>query len=292
MTWEYQGITGLSWDEYCKHHRQVQYPSDASFMSCGGADVPLEPLTDLMRNPAFPCEQKWPAALSLDYLWFKHTKPKPPGSKSFYFDMGCSLWGSGGGPGENELGRSHMAWVATTYMKQGVQWDRIVGWEAAKHTREQICEGVPADIAQKFTYFNEGVSDDRRSEQWAWKYLLKHTEPSDFVVVKLGIDSRIENSLAQQIFEDPAIHERIDVFFLEQHWSRGTKAMRLGCERDGATPSAFHHNQTWTDPIFWRDPVCIHPGGFHRGDVRATLTDLYRNITALRNMGILAHSWF
>jgi len=293
MTWEQDKTIIKTFDEFCKHHKKVRYPSDASWMSCGGTDVPLEPLTDLMRNPAFPCEQKWPAALSFDYLWFDYVAPQPPGGKAFYFDLGCSTW-TGGGPGENELGRGHMAWVATAYMKRGVQWDRIVGWEATPHTREEICKGVPADIASRLTYFNVGVSDDVHSEQWPWKYLLSHTEPSDFVVVKLDIDNApVENNLVRQIFDDPAIRERIDVFFWEQHWARGTPAMRLGCEKDGERAKAvLAPNQTWDDRVFWQDPICIHPGGFHRGFVKATLTDLYRNFTAMRKMGILAHSWF
>jgi len=293
MFWEKNKTILKTWDDFCKHHHQVRYPSDASWMSCGGVDVPLEPLTDLMRSPAFPCERKWPAALYFDYLWFEYAKPRPPGSKAFYFDLGCSLW-TGGGPGETELGQSHLAWVATTYMERGVQWDRIVGWEALTHTREEICKGVPADVAKKFTYFNVGVSDDTRSERWPWKHLLSHTEPGDFVVVKLDIDNApIENNLMQQIFENPSIRERIDVLFWEQHWSRGTASMRLGCARDGDIPSAaFTPNQTWENPAFWQDPICIHPGGFHHGARQTMLTDLYRNFTAMREMGILAHSWF
>ena len=115
---------------------------------------------------------------------------------------------------------------------------------------------VPKELMASFHWINVGVSTDIGDKLNPFTTLLENFNRDDFVVVKLDIDTpEMENTLANQLKDDPAILDLVDVFYYEHH----VKQKEL----------AIH----WTSSMF--------------GSVGGSL-DL---MSALRARGVSAHYW-
>jgi hypothetical protein len=292
--WDVEGHRPLK-NDLCKLHHPVTR-ADASTMSCDGRTVYLEPLTDLLRMPTFPCETtKWPAPIDFHYLWFAggyNDVPKiPEGRQAIFLDLGAGIWSKQ----IDMFNNSAMEWLVLKYEREsGVQWDKVMAWELHRYSEAQLYQGVPDHIKPKMVHFNQPATADRTQENWPWRHVLA-AHPDDFVVIKMDIDTaHIENPLAEQIMTDPELYGRVDVFFWEKHWHRANKHSDVGCAQIAGGSKAEH-----AAPGAGETP-CVHPGGFHKqgvyhggdGNREVMLADVYRNFTHLRKMGILAHPWF
>ena len=305
----------------CELWRPVRLPADASRMTCGKQQVLIEPLVGLLRNPDLQCAQlrrrklppsdwRWESSLK-SYKYLREVLDPAyihldgamgmlgtgqgasdginggangERRRAVLLDMGASLW-AGGGPGEKEVGATATRWLVKRFGELGVTFDRILTWEATKHTSKELWRNVPLEIASVASFYGLPVSDVYGHPQHPWSVLMRIARPSDLVVVKLDIDTPVlEASLVEQLMSDANVSSRVDVFFWEEHWSAATTASNIGCK----TPQ----------------DVCIVKGAFHNVPQLSVqerakypwfhavpLSETYQKFVRLRELGILAHPW-
>jgi hypothetical protein len=214
----------------------------------------IEPLALSLRHPEAPCDTS--KLLSREYLLLSsiidvQLQNCGRSAQHFLFDLGASLWAEGGGgSSQNEL--------VTAYAKRGIHFDRLICWEAAGHSVEEIYRDVPQNLMGKYTYYNFPVSSDISADGNPLNILKRITTTTDFVVFKLDIDNApIENDFIHQILADPEIYNLIDEFIFEHHVNFKPMAGYWG----GITNATY------------------------------TLEYSYQVFTALRQRGIRAHGW-
>jgi hypothetical protein len=175
----------------------------------------IEPLAFALRHPNGPCDPR--KTVARDYMLLDSRVDVAlsfvgPGSPKFYmFDLGASTWAAGyGGPSQSFL--------VDAYKKRGIIFDRILLWEATPHAPADVYDNVPRYLHASYQYINIPVSAERGDPGNPLEIIKQITDPSDFVALKLDIDTHlIENQLMQQILEDSEIYSRIDEFYFEQH---------------------------------------------------------------------------
>lgn len=219
-------------------------------------EVPIEPLMSFLRHPLYICFDKKTHQLDKNYmlpLFIHELHPgahRTAGAQNFLFDLGASTYYKG-------LGGASQQWFYETYRARGLEFDRILAWEANPMPPEEIFT-LPADVIGKLSYYNipakTGVED-------VWnplRILKKIASPEDLVVVKIDIDNhKVETAYIQQILEDPEISGRIDELYFEHHVSMNPM-------------EAFGWRRNWKSN---------------------NMTQSYQLFTALRKLGIRAHSW-
>ena len=171
--------------------------------------------------------------------------------KSFFFDLGASLYNEGeGGASQN--------WFIDTYRQHGIEFDRVIGWEARVYQPERIFEHVPKDVLPRYTYFNVPVNSSKDSEQNPLRFIRALVQKEDFVVLKVDIDSPFtELELIKEIITDrEGVGILIDEIYFEHH----------------VTGSLMSHS-------WYRDGML--------GDI----VESYKLFGLLRRLGIRAHSW-
>ena len=132
-------------------------------------------------------------------------------ARSFYFDMGASLFNSGGG------GPSQ-SWLCETYALRGVQWTGIFAWEAEHLDPVRVWSEIPGPLHPIYHWYNVPVNPEPEHPDNALRHLRAVARPEDFVVVKLDIDNTIvESALMAQILSDPALMGLIDELYFEHH---------------------------------------------------------------------------
>jgi hypothetical protein len=232
--------------------------------------VPIEPLMGFLRHPLSHCFHM-KEYLNKNYMLTDHARhvvPRlsltqteavrvsliaetPDVYKRFMFDLGASYYRSGA------VGASQ-SWFVETYLKFGIDFDRIIAWEANAVNTSLVFGGYPAEIVSKLTYFNvpcTAAPDDSMNPVRMLKQLAR---PEDYVVFKIDIDhSVVEMELIQQIIEDPAVYSLIDELYFEHHVSR----------------SPMEHRGWGTRPKLM------------------DLAGSYELFLRLRRLGIRAHSW-
>lgn len=219
-------------------------------------DVPIEPLLSFLRHPLYICFE-WTQQLDKGYMFpmFQHeARPAPQsvarGPRKFLFDLGASTYYKG-------LGGASQQWFIETYRARGIEFDRILAWEAKPTPVEEIFD-VPADVMATLSYFNVPARTGLDDPGNPLVILKRIARPDDLVVLKLDIDNdRVELSFVQQILDDPEISGRVDELYFEHH-------------------------------------VSMHPmeaHGWRRGHKLMNITQSYQLFTSLRNLGIRAHSW-
>lgn len=259
------------------------------------AKVPLEPLVGTLRHPyavcdadEFKCDSNMiicrvreffvgsskrkgpsPTLLSKEYMlpllraefMAGHNLSHAPANKprTFFFDLGASTYKDGGG------GPS-LSWFIETYRESGLQFQRVIGWEAKELKPAKIFEGMPNDLMTSISYFNIPVEDAKGGKNNPWRYVRDLVQPEDFVVVKVDIDTpKIEAELMRQLImnDDKALDddrvklcELIDELYFEHHvWGSGLSPTWAGNGMDG------------------------------------DMVGSYTLFAQLRNLGIRAHSW-
>jgi hypothetical protein len=266
------GLTDLG------HHRSKAMNFPHNVMSyhhyeekCGDKritkSVPLEPLMGFLRHPLSICfdgASKGSANL-LDHVVNKscmlpmfahevvhsHNKISTSPYRRYLFDVGASLYSSG-------LGGASQEWFVNTYRLHGLDFDRILAWEAQPLRPEDIFSEVPPEIFRKMSYFNIKASSEPNSKYNPLVVLQELCRVEDFVVLKIDIDNdKVEVELINLILQDPDLSAKIDELYFEHH----------------TTLNPLNN-------IYW-----------YLKQSAANITTSYELFTALRNRGIRAHSW-
>lgn len=166
-----------------------------------------------------------------------------------YFDLGASTWQEGsGGPSQS--------WFVNTYRGHGVNFDRILLWEAKVHDPKSIFYTLPRELWHKYQYFNVPASSNVSDPSSPIAILRTIAQPGDFVLFKLDIDnSPIENAIVESILSSSDISGLIDEFVFE------------------------HHVNFIPMHKFWG------------GNLKSTFAESYKLFHSMRKLGIRAHSW-
>ena len=246
--------------------RQTNFSTDIFsfhqiFDACTGAviqQLPIEPLVGILRHPFAHCSEIVPGHnFGIDKTYMLPMTRQGKKGRAFLFDLGASLYSEG-------IGGSSQDWFINAYAKLGVQFDRILAWEATPATDEQVFKRMPHDVYDRLSYYNVPVNASRYSRDNPLRVLADVTTPDDFVVIKIDIDyPAIENRLVEQILADSDVSSRIDELFYEDH-------VQLHPFMHGSGPWLRFNN----GPMPTR-----------------TLSQSYDLFLKLRQLGIRAHSW-
>lgn len=183
----------------------------------------------------------------------------------YFFDAGASVY--------DECWWGCTKWFVDAYRANDIEFDRLLGWEAAAVNHTKYWEHVPADLKPKVSYYNTPVSGDPNSGDNLWYHVKALATKKDFVVVKLDIDNNpLETMLVRQLLDDPELLDLVDEFFWEHHvW--GSPLQKTRVELFG------------TKNIGWGQHMPV------RGTRDSMLHDSYRIFTKLREHGIRAHGY-
>ena len=178
--------------------------------SCSGEIITdfVEPLAGLTRSPLF-CLKGEEFIVSKDYLVVSWNLSKKHFPRSYYFDLGASLYNSGaGGPSQK--------WFVETYEKRGIQWDGIFAWEMEPLDPKTVWGLIPSHLKKIYHWYNIPVSPDHADN--ALNFIRDIARPQDFVLLKIDIDnSPIEEALVDQILASSELQGLIDEFYFEHH---------------------------------------------------------------------------
>ena len=194
------------------------------------ANVPIEPLAGFAhRHPKYHCfnnAAKYrvnkayiinPFRAELSPLMDCRGAVRSP--RAFLFDLGASLYRSG-------FGGASQSWFVESYAARGILFDRILSWEAAPHSPEEIFEGMPESVIDAVSYFNVPVNSTPGAIMNPLRVLRTLAQSEDFVVFKLDIDTvALEEQFMEQIMggDDQGgvpIVTLIDEFYFEPTSSR------------------------------------------------------------------------
>jgi hypothetical protein len=231
--------------------------------------VPIEPLMGFLRHPISHCFEK-NLYVDKNYMFPDHasyivpsiphssipyfasnSNTKRPAYQRLLFDLGASLYHSG-------AGGASQSWFVDNYIKFGIDFDRIIGWEAAQMNPTQVFGDYPAQILSKITYFNVPCTTGPTDSMNPIRILKQLARTEDYVVFKIDIDnSEVELELINQILYDPSAYSLIDELYFEHHVSQ--------------------------NPMEYM--------GWGKGHKLNNLKESYDIFYKLRSVGIRAHSW-
>ena len=220
----------------------------------------IEPLISHLRFPLAHCvdgEPEGDETYKFHPVMFRGWIIPPPqidrASKKFYFDAGASDWMHGkGGPS--------LDYFVKIWERSGHEFDEIHAFEM-ETSEKKFKKSVPKEYKEITHYKQCAVSskeEDHSEDNPFLPLLIKElTEPNDFVLFKLDIDSpTVENGNIEFILNDP--DPRIDELVWEHHIS-GNYLMKE-----------------------WGDPSTLD---------QMSLRESYDFFLRLRQKGIRAHSW-
>ena len=226
--------------------------------SCTGKNtkVFIEPLVSFLRHPSALCFGGEDRVLDKSYLMVPYVdEVTSKGAYKWLFDAGASTYDTG-------AGGASQSWFVNTYRARGIEFDRIIGWEAAVHDPRTQWNTVPADIKRKTSWYNIPATTGINDADNPLTFIKELAKVEDFVVFKLDIDApHVEIELVQQIMNDPLLLSLIDEFYFEHH----------------VTGSIMQ----WHG---WGD---LRNSNAPRGDI----VDSYEIFDFLRRKGVRAHSW-
>ena len=249
-----QRLAGAEKEEISKRHL-----SSHEVENCAGVKrrVYLEPLVSFLRHPLALCAENDDVdVLDKSYLLVPRVEEVTHAdSYKWLFDAGASTYNTG-------AGGASQSWFVETYRARGIEFDRIIGWEAARTDPKTQWGDIPADIKRKTSWYNIPASATVGHADNPLTFIKALTKPEDFVVFKLDIDTpEVEVSLVQQLMNDTELHTLIDEFYFEHHVK--------------GSPMQWHG---WGDLRRHETPL---------NDIQ----DSYEVFYYLREKGIRAHSW-
>eukprot|EP01062_Namystynia_karyoxenos_P053341 TRINITY_DN4316_c0_g1_i1.p1 TRINITY_DN4316_c0_g1~~TRINITY_DN4316_c0_g1_i1.p1 ORF type:complete len:487 (+),score=118.60 TRINITY_DN4316_c0_g1_i1:88-1461(+) len=241
--------------------------------TCTGAEraVPIEPLVSFLRHPRAVCAE--PQYLipkersgrcirggfrcltfSKEFLLLPWGNETDTGRR-FLFDVGASTYDAGPGGASQK-------WFVETFSQRGLDFDRILAWEATPIPPAKYWARVPHWLRPRLQWYNVPINTSAGSGSNPLEYIRALCRPGDYVVVKLDIDNpAVEESFVEQLVADKGLHVLVDEFLWEHHVRQ--------------------------HPMMW-------PGGWGKDTnaaVRSSMADSYRIFGKLRQFGIRAHSW-
>lgn len=288
----------------------VNRSTDGSCMRCGDRQVCIEPLVEVLRAPSFPCndgvpQQRGPPQLysraaearmmDRSWLWTSDTSTLPPRTstsatpaRAFLFDLGASTWQVDGDLGaglaltsRDNSAWSSLAWLTDAFSRAGVQFDRILAWEAGPRNATAIWRGVPRAVKASLSYYNVPVSSNPQSVDYPWAYMHEiGVDEDDLVIVKLDIDNpTIETALLRDLLH---AHTNVTTRACKEHPKRCTTEDRTRSVPLYRLVDVLFHESHSNTPIMSR---------YWGHKMKETLMDSYRLFGLLRERGVLAHSW-
>ena len=134
-----------------------------------------------------------------------------PLHQNIFVDLGASTWDAGnGGPSQS--------WFYDSYKQRGIEFDRLLMWEAKLTPVSDIFSSLPKDLWNKYQYFNWPASSNSSDPSSPLRIIKKIAEPGDFVVLNLDIDTpEVEKAILRELLRDPELLELVDEFFFEYH---------------------------------------------------------------------------
>lgn len=180
--------------------------------SCTGAhhSVYIEPLVSFLRHPLTICVEG--SFLDKSYLLLPYAQELPSNHpRKWLFDAGASTYNTG-------PGGASQSWFVDRYKARGIEFDRILGWEAKPTEPREQWGNIPADIKQKTSWYNIPITTEIGGDDNPLTFIKALTKKEDYVVFKLDIDNtKIETEIVRQIMEDPELWVLIDEFYFEHH---------------------------------------------------------------------------
>jgi hypothetical protein len=219
----------------------------------------IEPLVGFLRHPLDFCirqEYKNKFRVDKSYLMIPFASEVWYTGKAFYFDAGASLYAEGGGGPSQK-------WFVDEYAQNGIQFHRILAWDANVYSPTEIWNQVPGNIKPRLSYYNIPIDPNPTSDDNILNFIRALTKKEDYVVLKIDVDNTmVESALIKQIIASNDLHELIDDLYWEHH--------------------------VYMNPLVrnaWGSTLKGVPV------VNNTLADSYHLFTVLRKLGIRAHSW-
>ena len=224
--------------------------------TCTGEQVKqyIEPLVSFLRHPLSLCVEQ--SIFDKSYLLLLHEEELDiKSSYKWLFDAGASTYDTG-------AGGASQSWFVDNYRGRGIDFDRIIGWEAAPTEPITQWGPIPADVKQKTSWYNIPISSEVGGADNPLTFIKNLTRKEDFVVLKLDIDTPVlEIEIVRQIMRDPELWALIDEFYFEHHVSGS--------------------------PMQWNGWGDLTSNDAPLGDIE----DSYEIFRVLREKGIRAHSW-
>lgn len=176
--------------------------------------------------------------------------------QNIFVDLGASTWNTG-------LGGPSQSWFYDSYKRHGLEFDRLLLWEAEPTPASAVFSSLPKELWHKYQYFNWPASSNSSDPSSPLRIIKKIAQPGDFVVLKLDIDTpKVEMAILRELLNDPDLLELVDEFFFEYHVLFGPM------------------NNAW----FKSENPSPPP-------TRETLADSYAVFRKMREKGLRAHSW-
>ena len=176
--------------------------------------------------------------------------------QNIFVDLGASTWNTG-------LGGPSQSWFYDSFKRHGLEFDRLLLWEAEPTPVSAIFSSLPKDLWHKYQYFNWPASSNSSDPSSPLRIIKTIAEPGDFVVLKLDIDTpEVEMAILRELLSDPDLLELVDEFFFEYH------------VLFGPMNNAWFHSENPSPP-----------------PTRETLADSYAVFRKMREKGLRAHSW-
>ena len=226
--------------------------------------VRLAPLVGMLRDPRIACPphkygsgaftelrgvdmyQHWQVQSRMWLFMDPRVIALHNGSRALLLDLGASNWNHAAGS----------RWIAQRLEAQGVRFEHVWAWEARRVEPLDYFKGTDAKQQSALHFYNWPVSAEPGALDNPWTLLVGAATLADHVVVKLDIDTEaIDNRLAHQILETPALLALVDELYFEYHFRNKDIA--------------------W----LWKD------------DFTATVADTYALFSQLRHKGVRANPW-
>lgn len=236
--------------------------------SVGGGElvrVRMAPLIGMLRDPRIGCPphkygagaftelrgvdmyERWQVQSRMWLFMDPRAAALHNNSRALLLDLGASTW-------------SHVygaRWIKQRLEQQGARFEHVWAWEATPTEPRAYFQGADAKQLAALHFFNWPVAAEPGSPDNPWALLRAAATARDHVVIKLDIDTEaIDNALARQILDTPALLELVDELYFEFHFSNPDIA--------------------W----LWK------PGEFV-----ATVADTYAFFSQLRHKGVRANPW-
>lgn len=183
---------------------------DSLYMSKMDDKSLIEPLTGIGRHPfaEVGCQSVYQTTSIFDisYLKIADYCNKPPPRRSYFFDMGCSMYDETKAIAAGLS--SSIPLFENMYTNSCISFDKVIGWEARPYPH--WWKKVPTHKRNHIEFINHKVDADQIRAR------LTEVDQLDFVVIKLDIDLTETEIKILNVLEENA--HLVDELFFEYHY--------------------------------------------------------------------------